>query len=160
MDHTIIAALIGVIGGLLGAWIGGIISRKASREAVESSNQNAIDIMRGQERIKNIASIRAAFAPALSFIYLAKKHGSTHEVPDVDKFLKDSLLSQAATIEKFRPFVAEGDRTAYQEAWEKYRYEVWNYGFEATTLRTDVDDPWKVFEDLIHNILQFSDDKT
>jgi hypothetical protein len=160
MDHTIIAALIGVIGGLLGAWIGGIISRKASREAVESSNQNAIDIMRGQERIQNVASLCAAFAPTLSFIYLAKKHGSTHEIPDVDKFIRDSLLNQATAIELFRPFVSESDSDTYQEAWEKYRYEVWNYGFDTTTFRTDVDDPWKVFEDLIHNILHFINDKS
>ena len=158
MDNTIIAALIGVFGGLFGVWIGGIISRKASREAVESSNQNAIDIMRKQERIKNVASFRAAFAPALSFIYLAKKHGSTHEVPDVDKFLKDSLLGQAAATEQFRPFVAETDRTAYQEAWEKYRYEVWNYGFDSSSLNPEVKEH-EVYEKMIHNIIRFSEIK-
>jgi hypothetical protein len=106
---------------------------------------------------KAVASVRAAFAPSLAFIYLAKKHGSTHEVPDVDAFLKKSLPELAAAIEIFRPFIPKSGRTAYQQAWEKYRYEVWNYGFDATTFREDVDDPYKIFEDLIHNVLQYAE---
>lgn len=105
---------------------------------------------------KAAASFRAAFAPSLAFIYLAKKHGSTHEVPDVDAFLRKTLLELAAAIEVFRPFISNNRGVAYQEAWEKYRFEVWNYGFESTIFRSDVDDPWKVFEDLIHDILQFA----
>ena len=61
MDHTIIAALIGVLGGLLGAWIGGIISRKSSREAIAASNKNAIDIMRRQKFNKAASDFKAAF---------------------------------------------------------------------------------------------------
>jgi hypothetical protein len=36
--------------------------------------------------------------------------------------------------------------------------EAGNHGFVATTFRTDVDDPWKIFEDLIHDILHFADE--
>jgi hypothetical protein len=108
-------------------------------------------------------NLRAAFAPSLAVIYLAKKHRNYpgDEVPpfNVDSFLKESLLSQAAAIEVFRPHVPKSEMAAYQEAWEKYRYEVWNYGFETTTFRSDIDDPWKVFEDLLHGILQFATPK-
>ena len=159
MDIRIIAALIAVAGTLLGVWLGGILSRESSLKAVIASNKNAIDLMKRQEFNKAVASFRSAFAPALAFIYLTKKHGSTHEVPDVDKFLKDALLQHAAALEVFRIFIPESKRTAYQEAWEKYRYEVWNYGFGANSLRQDIDDPYGIYENLIHDILQFAKEK-
>ena len=47
MDHTIIAALIGVLGGLLGAWIGGIISRKSSRfDIINPDGMRVQDILK------------------------------------------------------------------------------------------------------------------
>lgn len=122
----------------------------------------SIEVIRIQESNKGAAEIRSAFAPALATLYLAKKHGNypADEVPpfNVDSFLKEALLGQAAAIEVFRPHVPEGKRGAYQKAWEKYRYEVWNYGFQAEEFRTDIDDPWKLFEDLIHGILRFADE--
>jgi hypothetical protein len=123
----------------------------------------SIEVLRITERNKAAADIRAAFAPALATIYLAQKHRHYpgDEVPpfDVDRFLKETLLNQAAAIEIFRSHVPETNGTAYQETWEKYRYEVWNYGFDTTTFRTDVENPWKVFEDLIHDILRFAEFK-
>jgi ABC-type antimicrobial peptide transport system permease subunit len=106
---------------------------------------------------KATSKLRSAFAPALAFIYLVQKHGTIHEVPDVDKFLKKVILRHASAVEEFRIFVPQSKGAAYQEAWEKYRYEVCNYGFETTTFRTDVDDSWRVFENLIHGILQFAE---
>jgi hypothetical protein len=123
----------------------------------------SIEVIRIQETGKSAAEIRSAFAPALATLYLAKKRRNylTDEVPpfNADIYIKEALSGQAAAIEIFRPHVPESKRIAYQEAWEKYRYEVWNYGFEAESLRTDVDDPWKIFEDLIHSILQFANDE-
>lgn len=108
-------------------------------------------------------NLRAEFAPSLAVLYLAKNHSNypADTVPpfDVDSSLKEALLKQAAAIEVFRPHVPKSKRPEYQEAWEKYRYEVWNYGFASTEFRSDIDNPWKVFEDLIHNILQFSEQK-
>jgi len=149
---------------LVGSVFGGVITYffKALYENYLALSRS-IEVIRITETNKGAAEIRSAFAPALATIYLAKKHRHYpgDEVPpfDVDKFLKEALLGQAAAIEVFRPYIPESKRTAYQAAWEKYRYEVWNYGFEATTFRTDIDDPWKVFEDLIHDILQFAEVK-
>lgn len=137
------------IGGILGYLLKTQIDHRLAISRI-------FETARVTEVNKAVALFKAAFAPSLAFIYLAKKHGSTHEVPDVDAFLKDTLLELAAAIEMFRPFVPENRGAAYQEAWEKYRYEVWNYGFDSTTFRTDIEDPWKVFEDLIQDILQFA----
>ncbi|MFZ3138360.1 MAG: hypothetical protein WA126_13335 [Thermodesulfovibrionales bacterium] len=123
----------------------------------------SIEVLRITESNKAAADIRGAFAPTLAILYLAKKHrnysGDTVPPFDVDRSLKEALLTQASAIEIFRPHVSEDKRTAYQEAWEKYRYEVFNYGFDTTTFRTDVDDAWKVYEDHIHKILQFAEIK-
>jgi hypothetical protein len=141
-----------VITTIVTTGIGGLIGYFSARRV---SNLNA--------RHLACTNFRKAFAPALATIYLAKKHRNYpgDEVPpfDVDRFLKEALLNQAAEIEVFRPHISKRKRTAYQETWEKYRYEVWNYGFDTTTLRHDVDDPWKIFEDLIHDILQFAEFK-
>lgn len=115
------------------------------------------ETIRATEMAKAVAAFRAAFASSLAFIYLAKNHGSTHDVPDVDNYLRSALPEQAAAIEVFRPYTYAYNRAIYQEAWERYRYEVWNYGFTATEFRTDVDDPWEIFEDLIHSILQYAE---
>jgi hypothetical protein len=134
------------IGGILGYLLKTQIDHRLAITRIHET-------IRVTEIAKAIASFRAAFAPSLAFIYLAKNHGSTHEAPDVDGFLRNTLPELAAAVELFRPFVPKRNSTAYQEAWERYRYEVWNYGFDATTLRADVDNPWKVFEDLVNNIL-------
>ena len=123
MHIAIITPLIGVVGVLFGAWIGGVISQKASKEAVESSNQNAINVMRSQEQIQRVASFRAAFAPTLSFLYITQEHG-THDKPDIDTHIKEALLSHGAAIEMFRPFVPKHYRREYQQAWENYRKAV------------------------------------
>lgn len=155
MDE-LIKIIIGVSGTVIGGFLGYFLRIFIEhRLAIDRIKKN----IKITEYTRATAKFRAAFAPALAFIYLAKKHGSTHETPDVNKFLREALLCHASAIEEFRIFIPEGKRTTYQEAWEKYRYEVWNYGFEATTFRTDVGDPWRVFEDLIHKILLFTEVK-
>ena len=145
-------AILTVITTIITAIVGGLIGYFSARRI---SNLNTKQVA--------CTNFRKAFAPALATIYLAKKHRHYpgDEVPpfDVDKFLKKALLDQAAEIEVFRAHIPKSKRTEYQEAWEKYRYEVWNYGFETTTFRTDVNDPWKVFETLIHDVLQFTEFK-
>ena len=154
MDE-LIKIIIGVSGTVIGGFLGYFLRLFIEhRLAITRIKEN----IRITEFNKAAAKFRSAFAPALAFIYLAKKHGSTKEIPDVNKFLREALLCHASAIEDFRIFVPKSKGTIYQEIWEKYRYEVWNYGFETTTFRTDINDPWKVFEDLIHNILQFADE--
>jgi len=136
------------IGGALGYFCRTIIGNRLAIERMQISEFN-----------KASAALRAAFAPSLANLYIAQKHGSTLEAPDTDKSLRDAIIDQASAIEIFRPFVPEGDRTAYQDAWEKYRFEVWNYGFVATKHRTDIDDPFEVYESLIGVILKFAEIK-
>lgn len=145
MPIEIKTALIGVIAALLGGWVGAAISRKSAN-----------DIIRKQEFNKAASSIRAAFAPALSFIYLAKNHGSTHEAPDVDKFLRDNLMTQASVVEEFRYFVPNNNRITYQKAWEDYRHEVWNYGFDASSITPNID-AHNVYTEKINNILKYAE---
>jgi hypothetical protein len=149
---AIIGAVSTVVAGFGGATLGAFISYRAGT-----------NLMKQQEFNKAITSIHAAFAPALAVIYLSRKHNHIQidiAPPfDVDKFLKEALLGQASAIEVFRPHVPKSKRPEYQEAWEKYRYEVWDYGFLSTEFRSDVDDPGKIYEDLIHGVLQFAEMK-
>ena len=157
IKNTIIFLSGGVTGGLI------VYFFKALYEHYLALSRS-IEVLRITESNKAAADIRGAFAPALAILYLAKKHrnysGDTVPPFDVDRSLKEALLTQASAIEVFRPHVPEGQRTEYQEAWEKYRYEVFNYGFDTTTFRTDIDNAWKIYEDLIHCILQFAEIKT
>lgn len=66
------------------------------------------------------AKFRAAFAPLLAIIYLARHHGS-HNKPSVRADVQKALLSHGAAVEEFRPFVSKGKAKAFQEAWEDYR---------------------------------------
>lgn len=124
------------------------------------ARRRGIEAVRITQKTQATASFRAAFAPALAAIDISKKVRTRKQLPsDIDVTLWNALLKQAVEIELFRPYVPEEAHTAYQEAWDKYVEEAGNYGFVATTFREDVDDPWKVFEELIHGILQFAHEK-
>jgi len=125
--------------------------RLARRRGIEAINTT-------QQR-QAVASFRAAFAPTIAVIDISKKVRTRNQLPsDIDNALWSALLKQAIEIELFRPYIPKQTLATYQEAWDKYIEEAGNYGFETTTFRTDIDNPWKVFEDLIHNILQFADE--
>ncbi|MFC4158301.1 hypothetical protein [Chitinimonas lacunae] len=76
------------------------------------------------------AKFRAAFAPLLAIIYLARHHGS-HNKPSVRADVQKALLSHGAAVEEFRPFVSKGKAKAFQEAWEDYRKNAALDEFEA-----------------------------
>jgi hypothetical protein len=100
------------------------------------------------------ANFRAAFAPAIAQIYLARHHG-THDTPVVGNILKDSLVAQASAIEEFRPYVS--DSAAYQEAWEQYRKTVRQDNNVIDTAEWGNDAPiWSTVEEKIHAILEFA----
>lgn len=107
-----------------------------------------------KERRAACASLRAAFAPAIAQIYLARHHG-THDTPIVGKILKDLLVSHAAAVEEFRPFVSDG--TAYQDAWEEYRKAVRqdNYDIDTAEWGTDAH-LWSTVEAKIHAVIAFA----
>jgi hypothetical protein len=80
----------------------------------------SIHLERIKERRTACAKLRAAFAPALSILYIARSHGA-HDKPPVDTKIKLWLLDHGAAVEEFRPFVPASERSAYQAAWEGYR---------------------------------------
>ena len=114
---ALIAGGFGIVGALLGALL-------SYRFAIKLANINAANAAKQADTnaIRDArAKFRAAFAPSLAAIYLARHHG-THDTPIVGDILKKSLLSHASAIEEFRPFVSDG--AAYQETWEQYRKTV------------------------------------
>ena len=102
------------------------------------------------------ATLRAAFAPTLALIYIARNHG-THNRPDIDTHIKSALLDHGAAIEDFRPFIAGSDSTAYQKAWEDYRkisaMDSYSIAAEAKILNLQLDE---LLEHKILDILRFA----
>lgn len=82
----------------------------------------SIRLERDKERRAACAKLRAAFAPALAMIYLARHHGPD-DPPDDVMFIQNELPKQAAAVEEFRAFVSNNDQVTYQTAWENYREE-------------------------------------
>lgn len=138
---------IALIGGgftIVGAFIGAIAAYWLSTH-----------LERFKEHREARTKFRAAFAPALAQLGIARRHGPTHNAPDIDGILGASLLNHAAALEEFRVFVACGKRSAYQEAWENYCETVKGGIFIADTINDK--DPWSVFEEKIHALLRFAE---
>jgi hypothetical protein len=107
-----------------------------------------------KERRAACVNFRAAFAPAIAQIYLARHHG-THDTPVVGNILKDSLVFHASAVEGFRPFVS--DSAAYQEAWENYRKTVRQDNNDIDTAEWGTDAPlWATVEAKIHAVMEFA----
>ena len=150
-EIALIAGGFGIVGALLGALL-------SYRCAIKLANINAANAARQAETnaLRDArAMFRAAFAPALAEIYLARHHG-THDTPIVGDILKKSLLTHASAIEEFRPFVSNG--TAYQEAWENYRKTVRQDNHDIDTAEWGTDAAtWSTVEAKIQSILAFSE---
>ena len=105
------------------------------------------------------AQLRAAFAPTLSFLYIARRHGN-HDKPDIDIHIKTALLSHGAAVEMFRPFVSECNGNNYQQAWEEYRENVTKDQYSiAVEPRIEKIAVEEFLEIKIHNILQYAENK-
>lgn len=139
-----------ILGALMGAWI---TYRFASGLTEKQFNNTRVLADREAARV-SAAKFRAAFAPALAEIYLARHH-SPHGTPVVGDILKKSLLAYASAIDEFRPFASDG--AAYQEAWEEYRKAVWqdNSVIDSAEWETDAE-TWSIIEGKINVILQFA----
>jgi hypothetical protein len=150
--------LVLVAGGftVLGALISALVAHRLALKltAVQAANALALDKNRFEQEAA--AKLRAAFAPALAIIYLARHHG-THDVPNVDAFVKKELLNHASAIEEFRPFVANGQSISYQEAWEDYRKAARQDQFATTGEEWGTNaEPGELLEKKIHIILDFA----
>jgi len=138
---------IALIGGgftIVGALIGAIAAYWLSTH-----------LERFKEHREARTKFRAAFAPALALLGIARRHGSTHNAPDIDGILGASLLNHAAALEEFRVFATSSKRSGYQEAWENYCKTVKGGIFIADTINDK--DPWSVFEENIHALLSFAE---
>jgi len=107
---------------LIGAWIGGIISKRASMEAVKSSNQNAVILIQQQEFNKAATVVRSAFVDVLLFL----EFGVTSELDPVRDdikicdFLRSFAAGQLKAIIEFKPFLSECERIGIERAWDEY----------------------------------------
>ena len=115
---AVISGLLGIAGTLLGTWV-------TYRLAINLTNAQAANARALAERQALIAArdkLNGVFAPALGQIFLAQNHGSTHETPEVCGFVKEGLLTYAAAVEAFRPYVPTENAEAYDEAWRHFHY--------------------------------------
>lgn len=153
---AVIGAIATVLAGFGGAALGACVAYKTGMKLVQETHKNAIAIMRRQEFNIAAAKLRAAFAPTLAMIYLARQHGDLDR-PDVDTHIKAALLAHGAAIEMFRPFVSAGNSTEYQKAWEDYRKAVAmdQYALAAEAKIKDIQST-ELLEQKIHNILQLA----
>lgn len=157
MDNTIFASLIGVVGGLFGAWIGGVISRKASREAVESANKNALDLLRIQEFNRAADTFRAAFIKEqrlLSYDSLADRTGTT-----ASDIIKAAIDQQEIAMIRFKPFVYKTQIDDYEKAWKEYAGESRHFEQYSTARQIDIPGKKKLALSCINNLLKFADPK-
>ena len=122
MDNTIIASLIGVIGGLIGAWIGGIISRKASVEAVESANKNAINIINRQEFNRAAIEFRGEFIEVKRLLadHYQFDVAINKDKPTVSEILDEFFISHERAVMRFRPYLSTDQLSDFDNAWEEY----------------------------------------
>lgn len=119
MDNTIVASLIGVVGGLIGAWIGGILSRKSSREAIEASNKNAIDILQRQEMSKASAFFRCAFTKEIRLLCIIHPNHSP-EFQKTQDILTAAYVRHQKAVIRFEPYLSDSCVAVFKTTWRKY----------------------------------------
>lgn len=83
---------------------------------------------------------RAAFTPALARLEAARRHGSTHNTPDVDGFLLLHFEVMAAAIHNFGPFVTSKNAEAYQHAWQSYCQLTYDKGTSAVFMASVINE--------------------
>lgn len=120
-----------------------------------------IQLDESKERRAAGARLRAAFAPALGIIDLARHQATAseipHDVPVVGDIIKKFLPDHAAAIEVFRPFIGDNDRTEYQEAWKQYRKTVRQPNSAIDSEHWATNAPmWSDIENKINAILVFA----
>ena len=108
--------------GIAGTLLGAVVTYRLAIKLADAQAAHARALAEKQALIVARDKLHAAFAPTLGKIYLMQNHGSTHNRPQADSFVKENLLIYAGAVEAFRPYVTTKDIDAYQEAWNKYHY--------------------------------------
>lgn len=146
-----------IYAALLGALVGALVTYWFAVKLVQRQHANDLSLSRIEARRIACAGLRAAFAPTLAFIYIARHHG-THDRPDIDAHMKTALLLHGSAVEVFRPFVAGKDQAGYQDTWEKYR-KLAAMGHEdriSEEWGENIDGHEILFEKSIHLLLAFA----
>jgi hypothetical protein len=164
MNSNIIAALIGVIGALIGAWIGGIISKRASIEAVKSSNDNAIKIMQRQEFFVAASKFKATVIYELIGFYPTDQIWDEKEFPRFHQSIP-KIKSAAA---EFRYFVKR--KTEFDAAVKEYHDYCQQRKYKNALSRTYFPNsprppnesginPVEEFKNIVEHLLSFANEK-
>ena len=120
MDNTIIAALLGVVGGLLGVLAGSSISRKSSMEAIIASNKNTLDLMRKQDFNRAAATFRCAFVNQLN-VLKSNVNSGRGDTSNVGEYLRAHYVGyHLSAFETFRNYLSTSEREAIDKAWNEY----------------------------------------
>lgn len=109
-----------ITAALLGALVGALITYRFALALVTRQHELSSELADREARRLACAKFRAALAPTMAFLYIAHKHG-THDRPDVDVHVKETLGRVGAAVEEFRPFVRAAGAESFQQAWEQYR---------------------------------------
>lgn len=161
MDSNIIASLIGVIGALIGVWLGGIISKRASIEAVKSSNDNAIRIMQRQEFFVAASKFKATILYELIGFYPIDQYWEQKEVHR----LCDSIPRINSASAEFRYFVAR--KSDFDKAISEYNQycrenradKAFGMDYSKSMDVKSPNDYRKEFKDIVEHLLSFADEK-
>ena len=116
MFIAIITSLITVIGGLIGVWIGGIVSRKASMEAISATHKNAIELIYINNKKFAGLRLREAFSPELSKL----QHPEGYGIAEIPHLLEIAFQKHQIAINEFRFFLAGDELISFNKAWNEY----------------------------------------
>lgn len=122
MEVTIQAAMVGaVVGASLTGWLSYYISRKA----IETTHQNAIELLHRQEFIRAAINFRSAFFDLLIFCQQPPS-GSGAEIHIAD-FIINAIAEQTKAALLFRAYLKNINRFSFDQAWKEYSgQENWN----------------------------------
>lgn len=155
MDKQIISALITVAGTLFGVWLGSLISRRASREAIAATHQNAIELIHINSKKIAGLRLREAFAPELAKL----QHPEGRGIAEFSHILEVAFEKHQMAVNEFRFFLAGDELDSFNKAWREY----YSYPYEdkpnfSKHMMLSEEDIQKTINE-IKTILKFTKDK-
>jgi hypothetical protein len=141
-------ALIGLVGTLGGVLLGYSLNRRSSKEAVESSNKNAIAIINRQEFNRAATEFREAFAETQRLLakHYTYERAINKEKPSVFEILNKDFITHERAVIRFRPYLTKDRLIGFNEAWKTYCcYDDWNIPLQCYSQKGG-NDPQKEIE--------------